>query len=339
MNIAIQAQRPLRAALLLCFGLVLTLHPGGAQAQSCSASAPTLPFGSVDVVSGNNYPVSANITVSCNMGLLSAGTINYSICVGVPGASGSTPRSMNSTVNYNLYADSAHSTVWGTYGGSPGLPNPPDPVSLTTASLLLGGSASTTVPIYGYLQSGQNTSVAAGSYSQTLTATLNYNYTYSLLGTPGTPASCTSNGGTTSGGTFPLIASATVINDCLVSATPINFGGSVGVLTSAIAATGTITAECTSADSYTIALNKGTTSGASLGNRLMAGSGSATVQYQLYTSSSHGTVWGDGTSGTGTVGGTGSGNSQSYTVYGLVPAQTTPAPNLYSDTVTVTVTY
>jgi spore coat protein U-like protein len=296
-----------------------------------------VPFGSVDVVSGNNYSASANISINCTMGLLSVGTINYSICVGVPGASGSTPRSMNSAVSYNLYADSAHSTVWGAYGGTPGLPNPPNAVSLTTASLLLGGSASTTIPIYGYLQSSQNTSVAAGSYSQTLTATLNYNYTYSLLGTPATPTPCTSNGGTTSGGTFPLTASATVINDCIVTATSINFG--VGVLTAALGATGTVSAKCTSGDSYTIALNKGTTSGASLGNRLMAGSGSAVVQYQLYTNSGYSAVWGDGTSGTSTGGGTGAGSTQNYTVFGLVPAQTTPAPNTYSDTVTVTVTY
>ncbi len=332
-------QRRLRPLILLCLATLLLLDPGRALAQSCSASVPSVPFGSVDVVSGSNYPASANITVTCNMGLLSIGTIKYSICVGVPGASGSTPRSMNSTVSYNLYSDNSHSTVWGTFGGTPGLPNPPNPVNLTTASILLGGTASTTVPIYGYLQSSQNSTVAAGSYSQTLSATVNYNYTYSLLGTPATPTDCTTNGGTTSGGTFALIASATVINDCLVSATPINFGASVGVLTSALTASGTITAKCTSNDSYTLALNKGTTSGASLGDRQMAGAGSAVVHYQLYTNSGYSTIWGDGTSGTSTSGGTGNGSNQNYTVYAQVAAQATPAPHLYSDTITVTVTY
>jgi len=42
---------------------------------------------------------------------------------------------------------------------------------------------------------------------------------------------------------------------------------------------------------------------------------------------------------TDTVAATGNGASQSYTVYGRVPAQTTPAPGTYTDTVTVTVTY
>ena len=51
----------------------------------------------------------------------------------------------------------------------------------------------------------------------------------------------------------------------------------------------------------------------------------------------HTIVWGD--TGAATVSGTGNGASQSYTVFGQVPAQTTPAPAAYSDTITVTVTY
>jgi spore coat protein U-like protein len=49
-------------------------------------------------------------------------------------------------------------------------------------------------------------------------------------------------------------------------------------------------------------------------------------------------VWGI-TIGTDTVSATGNGAAQTHTVYGRVPAQTTPAPATYSDTVTVTVTY
>ncbi len=325
--------------LLLGAACLMWMHPATARAQSCSASAPSLNFGSIDVVSGGNYPGSTTVTITCNMGLLSAGTINYSLCVGIPGASGTTPRKMNSTVSYNLYSDSGtYNTVWGSYGGSPGLPNPPNPVSLTTASLLLGGSNSTTIQVYGYLQSGQNTTVAAGGYSDTQTATLNFNYTYALLGNPATPTSCTSNGGTTSGGTFSMTSTATVINNCAVSATPVNFGNSVGVLTGAVTASGTITARCTSNDSYSIALNKGTTAGGSIGDRLMIGGGVAVVHYQLYTGSGYTTVWGDGTTGV-TQGGTGSGANQNYTVYARVQAQATPAPDTYKDTITVTVTY
>jgi spore coat protein U-like protein len=39
------------------------------------------------------------------------------------------------------------------------------------------------------------------------------------------------------------------------------------------------------------------------------------------------------------VSGTGNGAGQTITIFGRVPAQTTPAPGTYTDTVTVTVTY
>ncbi|WP_409528142.1 spore coat protein U domain-containing protein [Rhizobium sp.] len=39
------------------------------------------------------------------------------------------------------------------------------------------------------------------------------------------------------------------------------------------------------------------------------------------------------------VTGTGTGSPQTLTVYGRVPAQNTPAPGTYSDTVVVTVSY
>jgi spore coat protein U-like protein len=39
------------------------------------------------------------------------------------------------------------------------------------------------------------------------------------------------------------------------------------------------------------------------------------------------------------VSATGNGADQTFTIYGRVPAQTTPAPGTYTDTVTVTVTY
>jgi spore coat protein U-like protein len=59
---------------------------------------------------------------------------------------------------------------------------------------------------------------------------------------------------------------------------------------------------------------------------------------QWYTDSGRTIVWGN-TVGTDTVSATGNGASQSYTVFGRVPAQTTPAPATYTDTITVTVTY
>ena len=67
-------------------------------------------------------------------------------------------------------------------------------------------------------------------------------------------------------------------------------------------------------------------------------SGGATINYSLYTDSGRSTVWGN-TVGTDTVSATGNGAAQSFTVYGQVPLQTTPAPALYTDTITLTVSY
>jgi spore coat protein U-like protein len=69
-------------------------------------------------------------------------------------------------------------------------------------------------------------------------------------------------------------------------------------------------------------------------------SGANTLNYSLYTSGTYGTVWGDGTSGTAAVSGTGSGASQTFTVYGRIPSGQTSVPTgVYTDTVSVTVTY
>ena len=62
------------------------------------------------------------------------------------------------------------------------------------------------------------------------------------------------------------------------------------------------------------------------------------VTYGLYQDSGRTQVWGD-SAGTNTAAGTGSGLAQTFSVYGRVPAQSTPSPGTYVDTVVVTVSY
>ena len=120
------------------------------------------------------------------------------------------------------------------------------------------------------------------------------------------------------------------------SASTLNFG-TLGVLASNTDQTSTIQVACTNTTPYNIGLDVGTGSGATVAVRKLT-SGGATVNYSLYSDSGRTTVWGT-TIGTDTVAATGSGSAQSYTVYGRIPAQTTPAPGNYADTITVTVTY
>ena len=134
----------------------------------------------------------------------------------------------------------------------------------------------------------------------------------------------------------PFTVTATDVTTCSVSATDVNFG-SAGVLQAALTGTGTLTATCTSSAPYTIALNGGNDAATDPTLRKMS-KGNEKITYGLYRDSARTQPWGN-SSGVITAAGTGSGLAQSLTVYGRVPAQTTPSPGAYTDTVVVTLTY
>ena len=129
----------------------------------------------------------------------------------------------------------------------------------------------------------------------------------------------------------------TIAATCAISsATLLDFGGA-GVLSANVDQTSTIQVQCTNTTPFDIGLDKGS-NGASVATRLMKGSGVPTVQYALYSNPARTTNWGN-TVGTDTVGSTGTGSTQSFTVYGRIAPQSTPQPDTYTDTITVTVTY
>jgi spore coat protein U-like protein len=128
---------------------------------------------------------------------------------------------------------------------------------------------------------------------------------------------------------------ATVQNDCTVAATDLAFG-TVGLLSSNVDSTSTLTITCTPTTAYKVGLDAGNVTGSTVDNRLMA-SGTTTMRYQLYSDTARTQVWRDSVDST--VGGTGSGVAQSMTVYGRIPVQTTPAVGSYLAQVTATITY
>jgi spore coat protein U-like protein len=90
--------------------------------------------------------------------------------------------------------------------------------------------------------------------------------------------------------------------------------------------------------SFTIALNGGVQN--SFQPRKMSPVlGTQKFNYNLYTTSSYTTVWGDGTNTTVTQTYTGGGSSKTFNIYGDVPQSQYVAGGVYSDTVTVTITY
>ncbi|HJW42555.1 MAG TPA: spore coat U domain-containing protein [Rhizomicrobium sp.] len=140
---------------------------------------------------------------------------------------------------------------------------------------------------------------------------------------------------TTTTSTFS--ATITIQASCqVVSGNTLAFG-THGVLVANTDTTATFTVQCSNTTPYNVGLDAGTTAGGTTTTRLMNNSGT-TVSYKMYSDSGHTTNWGN-VVGTDTVAGTGNGAQQTLTIYGRVPAQTTPAPATYSDTVTVTVTY
>jgi spore coat protein U-like protein len=106
----------------------------------------------------------------------------------------------------------------------------------------------------------------------------------------------------------------------------------------------TISVKCTKNTPFTVALNAGATTGDAYAQRVMGGSGANTLQYNLFTTAALAQVFGDGSGGTGTVAGTGSGvaTANAVQVFGQVPDSATnqaAVPGAYTDTITVTVTY
>jgi len=129
----------------------------------------------------------------------------------------------------------------------------------------------------------------------------------------------------------------TIVANCIIAATPLNFGSVQGVLSTAVNVNTTVNVTCTNTTPYNVGLNAGTGTGSSGTARFMSGTGvnTGTVAFNLFQTSGA-TLWGN-TQGTNTLGGIGSGSLQPLTVYGQVPAQATPAPDAYKSTITATV--
>lgn len=137
--------------------------------------------------------------------------------------------------------------------------------------------------------------------------------------------------------TTTFTVTATVVSTCSVSATDLSFGNYDPVSVSDLDATNTVTVTCTDGTAYDVGLDEGTGAGATVATRKLTNAGN-TLDYTLYQDAPRTTVWGE-TVSTDTVSGTASASPANHTVYGRIGnGQNVPA-GLYSDTITVTVTY
>lgn len=314
------------AALLLVVALVWVDDAG---AQTCSASVASTSFGNVSPIRNTPATVTSTVTVNCTWPLVSAQPF-VQICLNLSAAE---PRQLvngTNTMTYDLYQDSGHTVAWGaTASGT-------TPISFVIDKPLLGTTNSGSASIYGLIPGNQATVPSVGNasttYSQAIAASqtsLNYQF-YTLLA----PA-CASVAA--SGATFAFSPTATVVNDCIVTSTPVSFG-TAGALVTALTARGGVSVTCTNGDAWRISLNGGN-SGDVKARTMTTSSGSGVVNYQLYLDSALSQPWGDGTRDTGRATGTGTGALQALTIYGSVPVQATPSAGVYSDTITATVEF
>ncbi|WP_044540890.1 spore coat U domain-containing protein [Bradyrhizobium sp. LTSP885] len=317
----------------------MTMFACRANAQSCSVSAAAGNYGSVNILSGGTTDTTSSFTVNCT-GCLSPLGCTYNVCVqfdqGSPN-SNSSIRYMGSgasTIQHELYSDAARTQVWGSWGygasqyGAAGIS-----LNLTIPFL---SNASQNFTVYGRIKAGQQTTVP-GTYTWNTTSPALAGAAY-LLASP----NCSANPGNfVNAGSSPWVA--TILANCNLSATPLNFG-SASLLTSNVDAVATLTVQCTNTTPYSIGLDSG--ANASGSQRRMLNGASNHINYNLYTDAARSAAWSTTTSassctnGTGTcVLGTGTGSNQNVTVYGRVPPQVAPAVGTYSDTVIATITF
>ncbi|MDW3686168.1 spore coat U domain-containing protein [Cupriavidus sp. CV2] len=137
-----------------------------------------------------------------------------------------------------------------------------------------------------------------------------------------------------------LDISMSVTADCLISATPLNFGTG-SVMQTAVTQQANLSVTCTNTVPYQVALDEGTVPGSTVTNRLMAGTGANTIGFNVYRDAAYTQVWGK-TVETDTYAGTGNGAAQSIPLYGQITKTMIVGsliPDSYATTLTATLSF
>lgn len=135
--------------------------------------------------------------------------------------------------------------------------------------------------------------------------------------------------------TDTFLVSANVSATCTVSANDLTFVNYAG---NDLAATSSISVTCTNGTEYHARLNQGLNGTSVTDRKMKLTTGADTLNYGLYRDAGHTQNWGE-TDDVDTTNGTGDGNAQSLTAYGLIPGNQNPPVGTYNDTITVTLSY
>ena len=152
----------LRAGLLAAALLLPGLQARAA--SSCSLVSVTgVSFGPYDVFNAAPTNQTGSVTFKCQAGILPLVPVTITLSTGNSGIYAFRQlRKGAESLQYNLHLDAAHALIWGNGTGG----------SLPLGPLLPADNVETTVTIYGQIPPGQN--ITAGSYSDTITVTINF---------------------------------------------------------------------------------------------------------------------------------------------------------------------
>ncbi len=81
---------------------------------NCTVDSPTLNFGSINPISGNNHDESVVVQVTCEALVVNA-LVSYDLMANAGNSGDMNNRTMTgpSALNYNLYKDNTFNTIWG----------------------------------------------------------------------------------------------------------------------------------------------------------------------------------------------------------------------------------
>lgn len=300
-----------------------------ALAQSCVASVSSVAFGSVDPLTGDPFDATGSVQVSCTWPGYSTAP-QVLVCLNLGGASPRLLTNGTQSLQYDLYVDPSRSMPWGSVSGGGA------PLSVIVSRSADGTRTSASATVYARITASQTSTATTGGGATVYDHHFGGNETALAYDTyPAPAADCAS--APPRGGAFPFAVSALLVNACHIRASGIAFG-TVGNLTQALTANGTLNVQCTSGAPYRISFSAGGST--HVAARTMRGASTdAAIGYQLFLDASRTVPWGDGTAGTSDATGLGTGSWVQVPVYGLVPAQPSPTPDDYSDTVIATITF
>lgn len=292
-----------RIAISIAASLLIARGVFGAASCTWTTVPTNINFGNYSVFGA---AVTGNSTFAINCVPPATGNVLLST-----GGAGSFSRKMSkapsSTLGYNLYRDAAGSIVWG------------DGTSGTQYLTFTGtpGNRDLAATIYGIIPA--NLDSPPGTYTDTVQATLS--------GTWGSVSQF-------------FTVTATIVAECNVATSPLNFGNYDPVAankTTPLDSTTVVNVYCTAQTPVTVALDNGLWLTGST-RRLQSAAGNF-LNYEMYKDSARGVVWNATNLNSGTSTSKNTPINSGFTVYGRVAAAQDLPAGSYSDTVTVTVNY